>query len=304
MPTFLGTLNAPSDPKEAAALAATVQDGADAAAAATAAQSWTPSGGHAIASSTLIVLQNIAHGFSKPNILDLKLGARLWDDAAPAAKRARLDEVSKDSTSGSLGFRVAGMKVWDPEGKLAKDETVTEKEGYRSYDKFYGRKFRGEEDVAQAFESFLSSAAEDKTAVTERFLESLKNIQEALEAQESRMYSASVLMVFEGDVGALHERIGNENEKVKAGTTTDVEAVPKLDGEDEEDDEDLDELDDEDEVPRKIHDTKLIDFAHAAWTPGQGPDENALQGVRSIVRILERMSKKNEEKNEPRYKES
>jgi len=35
---------------------------------------------------------------------------------------------------------------------------------------------------------------------------------------------------------------------------------------------------------------KLIDFAHASWTPGQGPDENALQGVRNVLSILTDLS--------------
>jgi 1D-myo-inositol-tetrakisphosphate 5-kinase/inositol-polyphosphate multikinase len=32
---------------------------------------------------------------------------------------------------------------------------------------------------------------------------------------------------------------------------------------------------------------KLIDFAHAKWVPGEGPDENTLKGVRSLRRIFE-----------------
>ena len=52
--------------------------------------------------------------------------------------------------------------------------------------------------------------------------------------------------------------------------------------------EDEDEDEDEEEM-HKIHEVVMIDFAHAHWTPGQGPDENVLKGVRSIRRILKEM---------------
>jgi 1D-myo-inositol-tetrakisphosphate 5-kinase/inositol-polyphosphate multikinase len=40
----------------------------------------------------------------------------------------------------------------------------------------------------------------------------------------------------------------------------------------------------------KLFSVKLIDFAHATWTPGQGPDENSLKGVRSLIRIFEELA--------------
>lgn len=190
------------------------------------------------------------------------------------------------------------MKVWDPRRKLrVDDETVTlTEEGYRSYDKYYGRRFKGKEDVRRgAFKEFLSSAGNDddgkgKMEVARRFLDSVRNMRAVLEGQESRMYSASVLLVYEGDETALRERLEQENgdavskPKAEAGMGAEDEG-----DEDEDEDEDIEDLSDEDSPRRKIHDARLIDFAHAAWTPGQGPDENALQGVRSIERILERV---------------
>jgi 1D-myo-inositol-tetrakisphosphate 5-kinase/inositol-polyphosphate multikinase len=47
------------------------------------------------------------------------------------------------------------------------------------------------------------------------------------------------------------------------------------------------EEDDDDVVGPKIYVVKVIDFAHATWVPGQGPDENALLGVRSVAKVLE-----------------
>jgi 1D-myo-inositol-tetrakisphosphate 5-kinase/inositol-polyphosphate multikinase len=50
-----------------------------------------------------------------------------------------------------------------------------------------------------------------------------------------------------------------------------------------------DDSDVEDDLPR-AYSLKLIDFAHAEWTPGQGPDENNLKGVRSLIRIFEELA--------------
>ena len=46
----------------------------------------------------------------------------------------------------------------------------------------------------------------------------------------------------------------------------------------------------EEGVPVKVHDFRLIDFAHASWTPGQGPDENTLVGIRNLIKIMEELA--------------
>jgi 1D-myo-inositol-tetrakisphosphate 5-kinase/inositol-polyphosphate multikinase len=41
-----------------------------------------------------VVLENAAHGFKKPNIMDVKLGVRLWADDAKEEKRIRFNKVT------------------------------------------------------------------------------------------------------------------------------------------------------------------------------------------------------------------
>jgi 1D-myo-inositol-tetrakisphosphate 5-kinase/inositol-polyphosphate multikinase len=50
----------------------------------------------------------------------------------------------------------------------------------------------------------------------------------------------------------------------------------------------------EEEVPIKVHDFRLIDFAHASWTQGQGPDENTLIGIRNLIKIMAELAGENE----------
>lgn len=271
---------------------------------------WKPSGGAKLDTGLAIVLSNATAGFKHPNVLDLKLGARLWDDDAPLAKRQKLDEVANSSTSGPLGFRIAGMKVWlgesavtstNSEAAIIKGQNTTASAtlqpntkldgGYKIFDKYYGRINIQADNVVQSFEEFLSStdlpsaatgkpSVGRKRAVIQRLRADVASIQGVLQKAESRMYSASVLMVYEGDPDALVETLSWEQTHVAGRTRRHVDS-----------DDDSDDDGDEDEEPKNhdVHKVVLIDFAHAHWTPGQGPDENVIHGLRSIDRILTEM---------------
>lgn len=235
-----------------------------------------------------IVLENITAKFKKPNVMDLKLGARLWDDGAKLEKRARLDKVSGETTSGSLGFRIAGMRIWQGKDKVVEglDEFVTSGNGqilqeldehsnYVNHNKLYGRQFNAD-NVIEGFKKYLhvpraGIGKKQAHLITQLFLEDVKSIQAALEALESRMYSASILLVYEGDGEAFkeaHEILSKPGKEIV---------------------EDDDEHDEEDDSTPGLYAVRLIDFAHASFTPGQGPDENMLQGVRSTVNILKQL---------------
>ncbi|EER24968.1 arginine metabolism regulation protein iii, putative [Coccidioides posadasii C735 delta SOWgp] len=306
---------------------------------------WVPSGGRKLDTGLSIVLENIASGFKRPCVLDVKLGARLWADDATPSKRAKLDEVSKQTTSSSLGFRIAGMKVWiggendypsEEEDTLVPvdnhipssiDDEVKEKvniaesAGYRRYDKYYGRAFN-KQNVKLGIKAFLGSAKTEGTdyskIIAKRLALEIRGMQSMLENEESRMYSASVLLVYEGSAKALEQALVEEDKKKAEGSSEigteageegdgimdlasmadlDPQAAQKLAAQSTinieigpEDIASFGELDEDEEEPNKVHDARLIDFAHAQWTPGQGPDENALQGLRSLAQILEELA--------------
>jgi 1D-myo-inositol-tetrakisphosphate 5-kinase/inositol-polyphosphate multikinase len=225
-----------------------------------------------------IVLENVLAGFQKPNFVDVKLGKRLWADDAPPAKRTKLDDVASQTTSGSLGFRIAGMKVWHPEG-LGE---------YKVFDKFYGRTLTPD-NVKDAFSTFL--CLDQKTETSDMVKDVISNIEEAVGSieqiiakQESRMYSASLLFVYEGDPQARKEALDSAVAQTAQSRNSDGRRK-----EDEDIDEDEDEEDDQAEP--KLFDIKMIDFAHAEWTPGQGSDENMLVGIRSVRKVLRDLTK-------------
>lgn len=274
---------------------------------------WAPSNGGRIHTDSAVVLENVAAGFQKPNILDVKLGARLWADDAPMAKKARLDKIAEETTSKPLGLRIAGMKTY--QGALSIDETSG---GYRFYDKMYGRNFSAE-TIAQGFEEYfqLTKGVKAKGAIRKvirRFIEDLRAMESVIEKEESRMYSASLLFVYEGDqqalqdafetesdiIASLDRKISDDNhltnaisattndEELNKGTSTAngggtdaVSHVDDVDDEEEEGEEEYEEV----KFPA-IQSLKLIDFAHAEWTPGQGSDGNLLHGIRNTTKIL------------------
>lgn len=227
-----------------------------------------------------IVLENITAGFVKPNTLDVKLGARLWDDDARPEKRQRLDQVSMETTSHELGFRIAGMRVWQPEEGGKSEDAQGQ---YKSYDKNYGRSFKPD-NVRSGFEDFFFEGAPPqrkltplRRAVLEVCEAEVLDMEQQLEKLETRMYSASILFVYEGDHNALERALtAFEDLQQKQGAEASGGDEPTDEDEDSEDGEDM----------PKIHAVKLIDFAHAHWTPGQGPDENMLKGVRNVRTIL------------------
>lgn len=288
---------------------------------------WSPSGGGKIKTETAIVLENVAERYQKPNILDLKLGAQLWAEDAPSAKREKLDRVAAETTSKALGIRIAGMRIWqgteqsEQEGPLA--------DGYRAYDKNYGRSLTSE-TIRQGFETFFRIKKGDVLnkrirRVIRRFLDDLEGLQSVLEKEESRMYSSSLLFVYEGDDTALKEAFLAEKKLLASleedllpteGSKSDQNHFSDADPQPEclpnpsqttnppnpaaishrrtssacltlapSDSSSSSEVDEPTKLPR-IQALKLIDFAHADWTPGLGPDQNILVGIKSVIRIL------------------
>ncbi|KAG6037762.1 hypothetical protein E4U41_004791 [Claviceps citrina] len=259
-------------------------------------EKWIPNKGKKIKTDQALVLENITHGFKCPNILDVKLGMRLWADDAPQQKKDRFTKISAETTHGTLGFRIAGMRVY----RGSEDASDLDDEGYKIYDKDYGRFSVNDDNVIEAFKRFIFNKGANITKnmgrkVCEAFVQDLENVHDILSNHETRMYSTSLLFVFEGDADALQKAF-DENEAFSQTAETRASCLPttrRIDsGIDLDEDEGLYDSDLEDLVASvpKIYSLKLIDFAHASWAPGQGPDENILTGVRSLKKIFSQMA--------------
>lgn len=290
---------------------------------------WFPNKSRQIKTDRAVVLHNSSFGYKKPNILDAKLGFQLFADDAPQKKKDRFTEIANATTHKKYSFRVAGMRVY----KGSADTSELDAEGFKVYDKYWGRDTVTEDNLLDMLKTkfiFNEDAGIDQELgrlIAQAFLADLRVVEEVLAKEESRMYSASLLFVFEGDGEALraameektaielereerearmfagasvHDKVFKSvpcaNQRVDSGIsmdddgnavlgTTVVEALGDAEGSDYS--EDSEEFSSE----PKIYSLKLIDFAHARWLPGQGPDENVLKGVRSLIYLFEQMTK-------------
>lgn len=217
--------------------------------------------------SVSLVLQNMMHGFKEPNVIDIKLGSVLWDDSASEEKRKRLDEVSRTTTSGSLSLRIAGMNLYDPE---------TKKRTF--YDKTFGRAIETGK-VVEAFKAYFPGSVEEEKvrALCEGITEELQYTLQVMERMEVRMKSASIMIIYEADPEAFDDKLEKGNS-----------IVENTNQKSQDDDEEEDSEDEESQV-HPLYIVKLIDFARSKYTPGEGPDENSLTGIRNLIGIFQKL---------------
>ncbi|ORX38969.1 hypothetical protein BD324DRAFT_649067 [Kockovaella imperatae] len=59
-----------------------------------------------------IVLENLAHNYTRPCVLDAKLGTELHAPDASEEKRARMEKQARETTSHATGLRLTGCQIW------------------------------------------------------------------------------------------------------------------------------------------------------------------------------------------------
>lgn len=239
------------------------------------------------------MLENLSHRFTKPNILDIKLGTILHDDDAPPEKAERMTNTAKNTTSFETGVRLTGFQVRSPppssslnlkflKSNLSLSQVYDNTTGTAiNTPKSYGKSIK-RTDLPSGIARFFpcSHPAEGLPRSTllpilQGIKENVEEIRDAVKGVEIRMVATSLLIMYEGDV----EKAG---EGVRYMDMDEDEDVPEEKEEDDSDDDD-----EEEEGSKWPFVVKLIDFAHTKHVPGQGPDEGFLKGVDTTLRLLE-----------------
>ncbi|KAJ1971725.1 hypothetical protein H4R34_005644 [Dimargaris verticillata] len=252
-----------------------------------------------------VCIENLLYGFSKPCIMDVKMGTRLYDDNATEAKRNHMIAKANESTSGSLGICIAGIKVFDE----------VQKE-YIQYDRSFGYQLT-DDTIDKGFCAFLPRHMNSgyREFLLKEFTLVLKEMCQMVKSQNVRLYGTSLLFVYEGDA-ERRERILAEDNDDKSDEDIDngeSEAQPTVkpqdpspqstrpdssqlvdssvasDPETEMSMEDDDSDDEDDENDKMLYDLRIIDFSHASWSPGLGRDEGFLVGLKNVQAILQRI---------------
>jgi inositol-hexakisphosphate kinase len=172
-----------------------------------------------------LVLQDITYGYEHPCCLDVKVGTRAYGDNATHEKRLGQIRKVASTTSGSLGIRLMGIKVWQPHLQQ-----------YIEIDKY-----RGREMDAKEFEDSLAlyfrhgPTGQIRRTLIGKFISKVEELLRMFEKEHVyRMYSTSLLFVYEGaqaaEISTKNEKNFDEkeNENEKEGETCSSFSSSKL----------------------------------------------------------------------------
>ncbi|KAL7508367.1 hypothetical protein ACHAXN_007661 [Cyclotella atomus] len=140
-----------------------------------------------------LILRDITSSFIHPNIIDIKMGTQTYEPDAPKSKQLR--ETQKYPMQSEFGFRIVGMRVYDPATG-----------NYRYWDKSFGTKLLTRRDCNCALKAFFQcgKGSEMKSTslnVVSYVARELIKIKEWLEYNTTlAFYASSILIAYEGSI--------------------------------------------------------------------------------------------------------
>jgi Inositol polyphosphate kinase len=94
-----------------------------------------------------ILAGNLTINFSRPSVMDIKMGMQTYEPDAPEAKKMR--ERKKYELQEVLGFRIVALRIFDP------SSVENAKDGYVYFPKSFGRSLISRDEVKRAFVKFF-----------------------------------------------------------------------------------------------------------------------------------------------------
>jgi len=194
-----------------------------------------------------LLMENAMSLHREPNLIDIKLGHRLYDDFCTEEKRKRATALAEKTTSAKLGVRLCGMQRWSAQrwrwtrdfGRAMSAESLPS--SIRSFFCSIPSNWQPSESSAGWLDSIAGITTTVEQGLVDEVVKQLRAILHAVEQLEDvRIYSSSVLICYE--------------------------ALPSL--------------------PTRPT-VCMIDFAHAYFRPGLGRDDNYISGLNSLISMLD-----------------
>ncbi|KAJ4499910.1 hypothetical protein C8R41DRAFT_753409 [Lentinula lateritia] len=249
-----------------------------------------------------LVLSNLLHSFTKPNVLDLKLGTVLYDELdleCSEAKKARMIKTARETTSGVCGIRITGFQVSTVHYTFPDVNAVSKQLTPIITTKLYGKSLKKEqlpEGMRRVFPVLGEPPRTDLGLPPDLLLPILRSIHTSLthlhsimKGVELRMVGGSLLVVWEGDEQRAREGVDDEDEENVsahepspdgAGASTDETNIASKS-------KSKPSSKSHRRKPSAPHALSLIDFAHTRFVPGQGPDVGVLLGLDTFAELLQ-----------------
>ncbi|TKR95399.1 hypothetical protein L596_009574 [Steinernema carpocapsae] len=217
-----------------------------------------------------VLLEDIVVKYKRPCVVDLKMGTRQYGDDASAQKRQRQTQKCHTSTSASMGVRMVGMQICEPE-----------KDAYSYINKYDGR-IMDAPAFTSSLQRFLAVAGLQRVKKLFQRLELLR--QTLAKAEGYRFFSSSILIAFDGALEVDDDLpVVPPSRKRKRSSSFSSDDEQDL----------LDDVEELEEVPATPEiSVRMIDFAHSTFTgflqdkTYEGSDEGYLLGIDTLLRII------------------
>ncbi|PVU96175.1 hypothetical protein BB561_001341 [Smittium simulii] len=288
-----------------------------------------------------ICFENIVSTYKNPSIIDIKIGTRLYDDDASQEKIKKMQIKAKQTTSSTLGVRICGLRVYKNTTSLQNNLLSDLSCNSDSVDSLqsslliqnsciqditcipitrqsdYCRKLNNS-TLADELDFFFSNISDTplfkayRSYLLDSIVDELQNFLELINTLEFRLYSSSLLIVYESDINTIIDLNSKMNffqiDLLQKPTDHNIKLLDtnfkgyldsdKYDGcgfntntgthhNDSDSASDISDYGSTNDIAHtELYDFRAIDFAHSKWTPGIGPDEQYIFGIKNLIDIL------------------
>jgi len=123
-----------------------------------------------VSNDSFVLMTDVTNNFSKPCVMDLKMGTLTYEPDAPEEKKYR--EYNKYPQQEKFGFRIVGTRYWNPSHPDADDT------GFCNFAKEFGRSLGERDELKEALRVFFSAGIEARQQPTNQSEESNKSNKE------------------------------------------------------------------------------------------------------------------------------